>query len=72
MTRKDYVAIAAAVKAARPTRQPDGTRRLGQNDRDDALVTSTLDAVVLNLTEALTEDNPRFDAGRFIDACGGA
>jgi hypothetical protein len=57
LTRKDYVRIAEAIRKVRAS-GPFTPRR----DRE------TIDAVVLNLAEAFSEDNPRFDFARFVDA----
>ena len=54
MTRKDYVAIAAAIAAVR--------RTAGENF-------SKVDAVAWALCDVLAADNPRFDRGRFLNAC---
>ena len=65
MTRKHYVAIARAIRAARPV--PGPFCPLGKRERDAA--NSALDAAVLNLAEVCAADNPRFDFARFADAC---
>jgi hypothetical protein len=65
MTRRDFELIARCVRAARPCGpKPAG---IGRSEYDAAI--SAVDAITLNLTEALTLTNPRFDAGRFMDAC---
>jgi hypothetical protein len=65
MTRKDYEIIAAAIKATQ-----------------DRIIETTAGAVVAqeqlrgvrrtaaHLADALAKENPRFDAGRFLTACG--
>lgn len=57
MTRKDYVAIAAAIKLAGSVNESTG-HKLGVYD------------VARVLAETLAQDNPRFDRGRFLTACG--
>lgn len=57
MTRKDYVRVAAAIRKVREA-GPFRPRR-------DA---ETIDAIVLNLAEVFSEDNPRFDFDRFVGA----
>jgi hypothetical protein len=64
MTRKDYVRIAAAIKAARAeivAKEPD------------ELHSELLDGVSYTadfLADALKADNPSFDRARFLAACG--
>lgn len=55
MTRKDYVAIANAIKSQR-------------ND-DDKTVTNTLDALALSIADYMENDNEMFDHAKFIKAC---
>ena len=59
MTRKDYVLIAAAIKAA-ATEYPDERPDAEQQQED----------VAFSIAEALASDNPRFDRERFLKACG--
>jgi len=54
MTRKDYVAIAAAFKNA--------------DKRDDGETIAA--SVMENIADAMARDNPRFDRARFLKACG--
>ncbi len=54
MTRKDYVLIAAAIKAA--------SAAPGYPERNAF--------VAFSLADALATDNPRFDRVRFLKACG--
>lgn len=64
MTKKDYVAIAAAIKAARAdvtNKEPLWAQR------------DMLDGVSLAAEHVATmcaRDNPRFDRARFLNACG--
>jgi hypothetical protein len=57
MTRKDYVAIAAAIKETGKYHEHD--------DAADALAFLARD-----LAATLAADNPRFDRARFLKACG--
>jgi hypothetical protein len=64
MTKKDYVLIAAALKAGRtPPRE-----------ESDTLVNNAYQAQHLDiayaLSNALARENPRFDRARFLAACG--
>ncbi len=59
MTRKDYILIAAAIKAA-ATEYPDERPDAKQQQED----------VAFSIAEALASDNPRFDRERFLKACG--
>ena len=56
MTRKDYVLLAEAIKAA--VEATDYPERLG------ALLAAN------EISHRLQQDNPRFDRVRFIKACG--
>lgn len=58
MTRKDYVLIAEAVKE---------TTFLADGSQDYKMA---LAEVAMELANALSRDNPRFDRGRFLRACG--
>jgi hypothetical protein len=64
MTRKDYVAIAAAIKAARA----DITGKEPDEHHIDMLDGTSLSAE--HIAEVLKRDNPRFDRARFFAACG--
>lgn len=55
MTRKDYVAIAEAIAAARARASIGGKK--------------AIDAVAVELAKVFEADNPRFDAARFVKAC---
>jgi hypothetical protein len=58
MTRKDYVRLATALKAAKPAEHWDVcTHEQWHSDCH-------------RIAQALGEDNPRFDYQRFYDACG--
>ena len=56
MTRKDYVAIAAALNAV--------------NDPADGNWAAAVSAVAEAIADTMAADNPRFDRKRFLDACG--
>lgn len=56
MTRKDYVLLAEAIKAA--VEATDYPERLG------ALLAAN------EIAHRLQQDNPRFDRARFLKACG--
>lgn len=57
MTRKDYILIAAALNEAREFSTIE-ERRYG------------VERAALRLADAIGQDNPRFDRGRFLAACG--
>lgn len=58
MTRKDYMLIAAAIKETHDAMADRPAERGG--------VYNTAATIAC----ALRKDNPRFDAARFMDACG--
>jgi hypothetical protein len=60
MTRKDYVALAAAFNHAKP--------RAHGNDTE--IHADQWHADIHAVAQALGADNPRFDYQRFYDACG--
>lgn len=55
MTRKDYILIAAAIKAE---------QRHGREGDE------TINNVARSIADALQSDNPRFDRARFLKAAG--
>lgn len=61
MTRKDYVAIAAALKSTKPSYN---------SDHVTLAVVMQHRASCVAVAKALANDNPRFDRERFLDACG--
>lgn len=65
MTRKHYVALAAALKEARTA----ATYR-GANDRDSQLISIGVDLACREIADALAADNGRFDRDRFARAAG--
>ena len=56
MTRKDYIALAAALALSRPSRSDVGYEQWHKDCR--------------HIMAALAGDNPRFDRDRFEIACG--
>lgn len=63
MTRKDYIAIAAALKSVRDTYPTQGTA-VGSEAQH------VIDDVAQHIAFVLQADNCRFDANRFFIACG--
>ena len=61
MTRKDYVAIAAAIREVDNGLWQDGPTIAGRE---------TVALIVARLSDALAADNPAFDRERFAAACG--
>ncbi len=59
MTRKDYVAIAAAIH-----RTGMASRITKKNSEQ------TLRLAAIDIAATMAADNPRFDKGRFLKACG--
>ena len=60
MTRKDYILIAAALKAARSSYTLPNV----------AIYHNGIDNAAQRLADALGRDNPRFDRERFLKAAG--
>lgn len=59
MSRKDFEAIAAALKGSLPSdAEPDGDLAFQHVNCCEAVA------------DALANANPRFDRGRFLEACG--
>jgi hypothetical protein len=61
MTRKDYIAIAAAIKEARS----HGAETVAATEFNLGVTTATQ-----RVADVLARDNPRFDRARFLTACG--
>lgn len=61
MTRKDYVLLAAALNAAFP---PEHTHTAALH----AVRITAWEECVLQVSAALSRDNPRFDRMRFLNA----
>lgn len=57
MTKKDYIALAAALKA-----EVDGS--------DNDYRTAGIEAAAKAMASVLRADNPRFDRDKFLAACG--
>ena len=58
MTRRDYLAMAAAINEDRARFDEDGACRFG------------VESAAKALAEVLAANNPRFDRERFLAACG--
>jgi len=65
MTRKDYVLIAAALKAAR-----DGYDYIPALEFEGSPIETALNDAAGAIAAALARDNPRFDRERFLKAAG--
>jgi hypothetical protein len=65
MTRKDYELIAAAIK-----RQTATCDRFAVTPRGQEVLRSLLNDLASDLAGELAATNPRFDAMRFLKACG--
>lgn len=63
MTRKDYVALAAAIKAA--------SDEFGEEGVGDGGAFDGIEAAAHRIADACAADNPRFDRARFLAACRG-
>jgi hypothetical protein len=66
MTRKDYVNIAAAIRLTQ--KRITLTESTSQAKRSEQL--RGVRRAAAHLADALKADNPRFDAARFLTACG--
>lgn len=62
MTRKDYIALAGAIKAARLPATVEGVYPAPFNDG--------ISSAAEQIADTLAQDNPRFDRARFLKACG--
>lgn len=70
MTRKDYVAIAAAIRPHVEEAQGN-MHDASPSIRDTASITFlTLVEVSSTVADTFRVDNPRFDRARFMQACG--
>ncbi len=65
MTRKDYEAIAEAIRWAYESIEPDYQPNTQDHMRNG------ISRASIALAEKLKQDNPRFDRTRFITACEG-
>lgn len=61
MTRKDYVAIAAAITHAQAVMEAS---------RCTETAASALGTIAGTIADVMANDNPRFDRARFLKACG--
>lgn len=64
-TRKDYVALAAAIK-----RQLTDARAFSSTDAEAAAIIRALREVARESASHFATGNERFDRGRFMHACG--
>ncbi len=64
MTRKDYIAIAGAIK-----KNVDYVRENAKGDTARDML-GALGEVVLSLADTMQADNANFNRGQFIEACG--
>ena len=62
MTRKDYIAIAAAIA--------DGALINCATQTELAMNNATRCKIAGQLADLMARDNPRFDRARFLKACG--
>lgn len=64
MTKKDFIAVAAAIKAARETASFGAV-----SEKEAGTNQYAIDQVVCQLCSAFANLNPRFDSARFMEAC---
>lgn len=64
MTKKDYIRIAAAIKAARVNNSTEN------GNPNKALYNNGVDNAAAMIAHALAGDNAMFDRARFLAACG--
>lgn len=65
MTKKDYILLASAVQSTLNGREINPDYRIL-----DATKVSAIKATAENIAKAMERDNPKFDCGKFLDACG--
>ena len=67
MTKKDYIAISAAIKDA-----IDSTcsKANGMNEREFKILSCAQILLVNRISEVMAQDNPKFDGTKFAKACG--
>ena len=71
MTRKDYLAIAAALKNDAAHLEPNAVYKdYTKMPQWNAGAYDQWHTTVLALASVLASDNPRFDRARFLAACG--
>ena len=64
MTKKDYVAIAGAIKTARTKQVTTG------RTQHTIFATWAVDDTAIAIADVLRADNSKFDTTRFLQACG--
>ena len=67
MSRKDFEAIAAAIKGERMSK-PENTTQ--QDEIALQVHYNTLDLAARSLADICAQSNPNFDRARFLKACG--
>ena len=68
MTRKDYIAIARAIRSEREAWvEPNNNRIAPEVTQAGAL---TCGYIAQRLSDVMAADNPRFDRAKFLAACG--
>lgn len=76
MTRKDYVNIAAAIRATQDRVRSEFNEEsrggyISDMERDEGQAQLRgVRRAAAHLADTLSRDNPRFDVGRFLTACG--
>jgi hypothetical protein len=72
MTRKDYILIAAALRETLADIERESTAMVVCDSTRAALAGERLGVrtVALRLGDQLRQDNPRFEMGTFLKACG--
>lgn len=66
MTRRDYVFIAQAIKDARTA----ALHHVPLGEGTESVFIHGINSAAYQLARNLSEDNPKFDRQRFLDACG--
>jgi len=67
MTKKDYIALALALKAKKPVYAGD-MKHMDYTYHSEAY--GMWKDCVIAVVEALAADNPKFSKGKFVAACG--
>lgn len=69
MTRKNYEAIAAAIKALKAERSQNAIDSVAPGSYDRGF-NDALNTIASNLCDVFDSDNPNFDHSRFLKAAG--